>query len=164
MAQQLPSSNCFIVRPADDKKAVVTEHLSSIGEVEKLPDENLLLLQTQQAAATPEAAWHDVREALGETVSVQPVLLDETGEAHFPTGEVTVRFHKAPTDEELKEFASRYRLSLRDRNEFMPQQVVFNPTHPNQSYLPKLVEEIAGQDGVKRAWANTLSHYKRSSK
>jgi hypothetical protein len=163
MAQQVPSSIFFVVRPTDNQKSAVADRLASVGTVEKLPGEDLLLLQTRQTASDPEAAWRDVRVALEETVSVQPVLVDETGELHYPTGEVTVRFYQPPTEEELQQLAAKYHLRLRNRNRFMPQQVVFNLADGNQCYLPILVEEIAGQDKVKTAWANTLSRYKRIS-
>lgn len=166
MAQQLPSSNSFIVRLTDDPKSGVANRLASMGAVEKLQGQgdDLLLLQTQQTASDPETAWSDVREALDETVSVQPVLIDEMGESHYPTGEVTVRFHQRPSDEELQHLAGKYHLRLRDHNKFMPQQVVFNLADDVRSYLPKLVEEIARRDEVKTAWANTLSRYKRLSR
>jgi hypothetical protein len=161
MAQQVPSSNFFVVRPLDNQKSAVADRLASVGTVEKLPGEDLLLLKTRQTASDPEAAWRDVRAALEEMVSVQPVLLDETGELHYPTGEVTVRFYQTPTEEEVQQLAAKYHLRLRNRNRFMPQQVIFNLA--DQCYLPKLVEEIARQDKVKTAWANTLSRYKRIS-
>jgi hypothetical protein len=163
MAQQFPSSNLFVVRPLDNQKSAVADNLESVGTVEELGSEELLLLQTRQTPANAEAAWRDVREALNETGNVQPVLLDETGESHYPTGEVTVRFHKAQTDEELQRFASKNNLRLRHRNQFMPQQIVFDVVDANERYLPKIVEEVAEQDEVKNAWANTLSRYKRIS-
>ncbi|MDQ3798290.1 MAG: hypothetical protein M3384_02470 [Acidobacteriota bacterium] len=162
-ARHLPSSNLFVVRPADDKKSAVASRLESVGAVEKLTGgEDLLLLQTERASSDPEAAWQDIRNALeGTGSSVQPVLLDETGESHYPTGEVTVRFYETPTDEEIEKFAAEHNLRLRNRNRYMSQQVVFDVPAAGKCYLPRLVEEIARLDKVKNAWANTLSYYKR---
>lgn len=163
MAQQVPSSNLFVVRPTDDKKSIAADYLESVGAVKELTGKDLLLLQTRETDSDPEAAWRSVSEALEETGSVQPVLLDETGESHYPTGEVTVRFYQAPTDEELRQFAGRHNLRFRNRNRFIPQQVVFDVADVDKRYLPKIIEEVAEQDKVKTAWANTLSQYKRVS-
>jgi hypothetical protein len=98
---------------------------------------------------------------LGARATVQPVLLDESGHEQYPTGEISVRFLDAASDQQLKQFAESYGLRLHRRNEYVPEQAVFTPLEPVRRYLPDLVREVASNDGVRAAWANTLAHYRR---
>ena len=93
--------------------------------------------------------------------SVQPVLIDEAGEPHYPTGEISVRFKAAPDDEGLRRFAADHGLRLLRRNQFVREQVVFKPLD-SSSYLPDLVQAIEREGVAKAVWANTLSHYQRA--
>ncbi|MCA1606921.1 MAG: hypothetical protein LC775_15955, partial [Acidobacteria bacterium] len=119
------------------------------------------LLRVNRKFSRPQAGWQRLTKLIGSSGTVQPVLSDETGQPHYPTGELTVRFLKKPSNKDLKEFGSRYGLRLRDRNEFVPEQAAFQVTDPAASYLPDLVQQIAADKTIKSAWANTLSHYKR---
>lgn len=110
----------------------------------------------------PYDGWRQLRAALGETSEVQPVLLDDTGGRHLPTGEVTVRFKHEPPAADLEDFASRHALRLVRRNEFEPGQVVFLPSNAPDVFLPHLVEALEGDAAVHRAWANTRSSYQRA--
>jgi hypothetical protein len=94
--------------------------------------------------------------------TAQPALVDETGAAHLPTGEISVRFHEAQPDERLQEFADEHGLRLRDRNEFVPQQAVFQPADLASSYIPRLVRELAQTEDTKAVWANTLIRFHRA--
>ena len=77
------------------------------------------------------------------------------------TGEITVRFREIPDQKQLQRFASGYGLRLLRRNEFAPQQVVFQPG--DHSDLPALVRTIEGDGSTKAVWLNTLSRYTRAS-
>jgi hypothetical protein len=55
------------------------------------------------------------------------------------TGEISVRFHRAPTDTELTGFAAEHGLRLLRRNELVPQQAVFQPAAGN---LHEIVHQI----------------------
>ena len=88
-----------------------------------------------------------------------PVLVDELGQAHLPTCEISVRFHTEPSDEALRQFAARHGLAVRERNKYVPRQVCFEPSE--SSYLPDLVQELAPSKEVETVWANTLSRFRR---
>jgi hypothetical protein len=159
---QAPSHHLFVVDIFRDRESVVN-HLSSLGDVTPLEGSNrLLLLSIPAEACNPETRWAHVRELLGELGTVQPVLLDDFGDAHVPTGEISVRFHEAPPDDRLEEFAAEHGLRLRNRNEFVPQQAVFRPASPSTSYLPRLVQELAQTKDTKAVWANTLTRFHRA--
>lgn len=92
--------------------------------------------------------------------SMLPVLRDRDGVAHYPTGEVTVRFAEAPSDERLRAFAQSQRVSLARRNALERRQATFAPAAPE--WLPDLVDRLAAAPGVARAWAVTLSRYTKA--
>lgn len=77
------------------------------------------------------------------------------------TGEITVRFRETPDENQLHGFASGYGLRLLRRNEFVPQQAVFQPA--DRSDLPALVRTIERDRSTKAVWLNTLSRYTRAS-
>lgn len=71
-----------------------------------------------------------------------------------PTGEVSVRFHTSPSDAELSGFAAEHGLRLLRRNEFVPQQVVFQPLG---SDVRSVIQRIEREGAARAVWANTLS-------
>lgn len=159
--KQAPSDHLFVIEISRDRESAV-KRLVPLGSAKPLEgSERLLLLSLPAENGDPEARWALAQELLGELGTVQPVLLDETGEAHFPTGEISVRFHEAPPDDRLQEFAAEHGLRLRDRNEFVPQQAVFRPAAPSTTYLPKVVQELAETKDAKAVWANTLTRFRR---
>jgi hypothetical protein len=89
-----------------------------------------------------------------------PLLRDGDGVAHYPTGEVTVRFAQAPSDDALRAFAKAQRVTLARRNAIEPRQAVFAPVA--REWLPELVERLAAAPGVARAWPVTVSRYQRA--
>lgn len=160
--KQAPSAQLFVI-DAPRGQEWAAERLAHLGSVEPLEgSDRLLLLSVPAGKGDPETQWALARELLGELGTVQPVLLDELGEAHFPTGEISVRFHEAPPEDRLREFATEHGLTLRDRNEFVPQQAVFRPADPAGSYLPKLVQELSETKDTKAVWANTLTRFRRA--
>lgn len=160
--KQAPSDHLFVIDAPGDRESAA-QRLAALGSVTPLEgSERLLVLSIPADAGNPETRWARAQELLGDLGTVQPVLLDELGEAHFPTGEISVRFHEAPPDDRLQEFAAEHGLRLRDRNEFVPQQAVFRPTDPSANYLPKLVQELAQMKDTKAVWANTLTRFRRA--
>lgn len=158
--KQAPSDHLLVVDARNREEAA--SRLASLGDLRPLEgNDRLMLLSIAPGALDAETAWSRARELLGEAGNVQPVLVDEMGHPHFPTGEISIRFHEAPPDERLQEFAVEHGLRLRDRNEFVPQQAVFRPADPSASYLPKLVEDLAGTKDTKAVWANTLTRFQR---
>ncbi|HVJ73349.1 MAG TPA: hypothetical protein VNB03_04910 [Casimicrobiaceae bacterium] len=110
----------------------------------------------------PRGAWEAAVRSVHADDVVLPVLRDQDGVAHYPTGEVTVRFEVAPSNADLDAFARAQRLRLKRRNAFESQQAVFEPADTPRDYLPDVVARVAKASGVLRAWANTASHYTRA--
>jgi hypothetical protein len=129
-----------------------------LGCVEPLAGTDALLLSL---TTDRDESWRQAQDIVGETGTVQPVLVDEEGEAHYPTGEISIRFGEPLGDDELRRFASRHKLRLLRRNEFVPQQAVFQPLDDPAGYLPEIVKKIERQGAAKAVWANTLSRYQR---
>lgn len=160
-AVQKPSENLFVVHTKHDREKL-QDKLEKLGEVEELKgSDNILLLHFSQKTSDAKAAWELIRQKLGEEEIVHPVLLDESGSQQYPTGEISVRFQSPPSDAQLKRFAASHGLRLHSRNEFMPQQAIFEPLKPGEQYVPELVKKIAGAKNVQLAWANTLSRFER---
>jgi hypothetical protein len=157
----VPSADLFVVRPGEGKRNSLDGRLAALGEAEELKGGEALVLRVASSSTDAKAAWRRVHKSVGAAATIQPVLLDQEGEPHYPTGEISVRFHQTPSDQELQKFAAAHGLRLRGRNEFVPQQAVFQPSDPAKIYLPDLVDEIASATGTREVWANTLSHYRR---
>ncbi|HSS79452.1 MAG TPA: hypothetical protein VLV54_22215 [Thermoanaerobaculia bacterium] len=87
---------------------------------------------------------------------------DEANEPVYLTGEISVRFTTSPGDEDLRRFTARYGLRLLRRNEFVREQVVFEPVDASRS-LYDLVQEIEREGAAKAVWANTLRRFHRAA-
>jgi hypothetical protein len=159
--KQSPSNHLFIVRVDPKDQATASKRLASIGRLQPLEGSDSLLLSLPTPPAPSRSAWLQAQEVLGTAGSVQPVLIDETGEPHYPTGEISVRFTTAPDDAGLHRFAADHGLRLLRRNEFVREQAVFKPLDSAESYLPDLVRKIESEGIAKSVWANTLSRYQR---
>jgi hypothetical protein len=124
----------------------------------------------RRPAARPAAAgdWTLVDAATGTWVlrahdartDLLPLLRDRDGVAHYPTGEVTVRFVQTPNDDALATFAKAQRVTLARRNALEPRQAVFAAVA--REWLPDLVARLAAAPGVTRAWPVTVSRYERA--
>jgi hypothetical protein len=160
--KQIPSAELFVVRPREDREEV-ERRLAPFGDVEEIKGSNELLLHhaAQSSSSDSKIAWQEARARLGMEGTIHPVLFDERGNPHYPTGEITVRFNNSLSDEQLEQFAETHHLRLRDRNEYVPEQAVFYPLEPEESYIPELLKEIAEEKNAKAVWANTLSRYER---
>jgi hypothetical protein len=80
------------------------------------------------------------------------------------TGEISVRFFRAPSDAELNGFAAQHGLRLLRRNDLVPQQAVFRPVEPPPGDLRDVVSRIEGDAAARAVWANTLSSPQRHSR
>ena len=136
--------------------------MDSMETLEPSPDEYVVRRPARRSGT---GAWTLVDAAsdtwvvrtTGERASLLPVLRDRDGVAHYPTGEVPVRFAEPPTDEALRVFAKSQRVTLARRNALERRQATFAPAAPE--WLPDLVDRLAAAPGVARAWAVTLSRY-----
>jgi hypothetical protein len=155
-----PSSTLYVVTLKDAARETVARRLGDKGSVEPIKGRSdLALVKLSHHAANPRDAWQDARKSIGGG-SIQPVLLDSDGKTQYPTGEVSVRFHEAPTEDQIRAFARTHGLRLLRRNEFAPQQAVFEVVESNR-YLPDLVDDLSESRDVRVAWANTLAEYER---
>ncbi len=158
-AKQTPSPDTFVVG-GDDAD---TGSLERLGDVEAIKDRALNVVRVSNTDdPDPKATWKAILEAAKSVGWASPVLIDETGERHVPTGEVSVRFKRALSDGELTRFAKKARVVVVDRNEFIPEQVVFRPINSRQTFLPDLVLSLEQAEEVESAWANTLTRYTKA--
>src|SRR5262249_41803873 len=136
--------------------------LGKLGRIVNLPgSDGLLLLQVDKKSSGAKAIWEQACKLVGTNGTVKPVLVGEDGTEQYPTGEITVRFNSTPTDAQLKRFAASHKMRLRNRNEYVPQQAVFEPLDPNEQYIPDLVAEVSSAKDIQLAWANTLVRYQK---
>jgi hypothetical protein len=160
-AKQIPSAEAHVVKIAPARAKAARGALAALGRMDELPGSDLVVVRLAGAGADPKAAWHRILGGVPSVAWAAPLLRDEEGQEHFPTGDVTVRFEHAPSAAALEQFARAHGLRIRGRNEFIAEQVVFTPAQPRRTYLPELVQSLGGADGVASAWANTLSRYRR---
>ena len=160
--RQDASDHLLIVSTKASSQDEAASRLRALGTVTPLEgNPRLLLLTIRQERLDPESAWSRAGALLGDLGSVQPVLLDELGNPHLPTGEISVRFNEVPADDRLRSFAAEHDLCLRDRNEFVPQQAVFRPAAASV-YLPNLLKELSQAKEAIAVWANTLTRFQRA--
>jgi hypothetical protein len=160
-AQQVPSGDQFVVRAEPDSAPALTRRLAELGTVEELAGTDLLLVHVGEPTADPRSAWEKILDCADGAQWAAPVLMDEQGQPHLPTGEVSARFEHAPSQDDLLAFAGSYGLELRSRNEYVKEQATFRLTEPRTTYLPDLVRSIGNEKGIRTAWANTLTRYSR---
>lgn len=158
---QLPSARQFLVHAEPGTLDELAASLPEGVDMTVLADEGVILIELKSVAADPHATWIKLMESLRDADWASPVVLDDSEEAHLPTGDVTVRFREAPSATQLKHFAKAHRLELRRRNEFIDEQVAFRPSDLRGTYLPDLVSRLLTEEGVSKAWLNTKSHYRR---
>ena len=160
-SRQDPVADRFVVKPAaaanQIRRAAESPRSSS-----ELDGSGLRIVQLKDAEPNPRTAWRTLLDADPSLEWAAPVLIDRDQHAHFPTGDVSVRFDHALAIEELEHFAAEHRVRVLARNEFVPEQVSFRPLQPREEYLPDLVRAIGDAPGVRAAWANTSSRYQRA--
>jgi hypothetical protein len=132
------------------------------------PSPNEFVVRRPAARPAEAGDWTLVDAATGTWVlrahdartDLLPLLRDRDGVAHYPTGEVTVRFVQTPNDDALATFAKAQRVTLARRNALEPRQAVFAAVA--REWLPDLVARLAAAPGVTRAWPVTVSRYERA--
>lgn len=159
-AKQIPSASCLVVKLGAGRASEAAAGLAKLGSVDSLgPDR--VLLEASAASASAKDFWRRVLDEVKRVRWAAPVLLDEQGTSHVPSGNVAIRFRHAPPARELERFARSHGLRIEARNEFVPEQVSAAPLEARDCYLPDLVEQLAGAEEVLAAWAETLSEYRR---
>ena len=154
-----PSRTEFIVKGTGAD--AIADRLGSRGSVESVGgDSDLVLVRLRTATGNARDSWRQAQEAVGAKTTLQPVFVDADGQAQYPTGEVSVRFHKAVSKADLDRFAAKHDLRILRRNEFVPDQVVFEPVEDSR-YLPDVIEELEASGETRMAWPNTIGTYRR---
>jgi hypothetical protein len=162
-----PSAELFVVQGVHEVSDTTADRLQHLGTVEEVQaDSPSWLLRVGRVAPDSRGAWAWLRQRLAEVLQplfAEPVLLDEKGEPHLPTGEVTLRFQDVPSDADLAAFAEANGLRLLARNPYVLEKAVYLLADPASTYIPDLVVQLRKQRGVASAWANTRSRYRRAS-
>lgn len=149
----------FVVKEATGDVEAVRERLGGLAAVEPLTED--LLMVTLNAEERGSWAWREITDAVDSAEWVAPVVVDASGRPSYPTGAVTVRFAGDPAEADLITFAETYGMRPVRRNEYVPEQVVFAPEFPRETYLPELIDRVSGDERVKAAWPVTVSRYER---
>lgn len=156
-----PARDEFVLRALASREEVfaLARRLGSVERIASAPELCLLRLTPEK---TSRETWQAATRALADA-ALLPVLYDQDGMPHYPTGEVTIRFELAPSDSELRSFCDTHGLRLLRRNEYAEQQIVCEPLEAVHQFLPDLVAHLGSQPRVRRAWANTLSRFRRAA-
>lgn len=162
MPRDEPSQDQFVITLADaSDRGELESRASDMGSLEPLPGrDDMFLLRLRATPQRGRAAWQQLRAVLGSRFPIDPVILDERGTPRYPTGRIGVRFKRAPERRELEEFAERMSLRLVDVNKYVAAQAVFEPTQQPR-YLPDVVDAVASDERVDRAWPEALAAYRR---
>lgn len=156
-----PMGDRFVIGVGGEMSAEARAELAAAGSVETVLDDGLIVLRLADTNRDAKAAWERLRAVVGTKVWVAPVLVDATQQAHYPTGDVTIRFARDLSDAELETFAREHGLRVKARNAYVPQQVTLAPLDAQATYLPELVERLRQAGAVRAAWASTRSAYRR---
>ena len=159
-----PTPGTYVVRAANPPDPQTLARRLPAAAVEPLAgDFNALVVRFDGPVQTDDSALvREIRQAAGADATVLPVMEDPNGRPVFPTGRLTVRFKKPVEAESLRAFARKHGLDLVRRNEFQPQQAVFEPTELTVRSLTEAVDEASADDAVALAWPETKSAYDRS--
>ena len=164
LPKQRPSRDFVVVRTTSPDVGSVESRLEHLGRVAKLPvkidGESAFVVQLKGSDNTVERELCELQNSA--EFSVEPLLVDDSGNEHIPTGSISVRFRKSLSQAELERFAKHYDLSVRERNEFVPEQVVLQPIGPPERRLQDVLEQISPLHNVRAAWPNTISQYQRA--
>jgi len=159
---QQPSSRRFLVHAEEAALETLASELPDGVESTPLADADGLVVELPDAGDDPRSTWQSLVERLATADWVSPIVVDGDDQPHLPTGEITVRFDRPPTDEELKGFADAQGLELSRRNEFIAEQASFRPRDRRLTYLPDVVDRLLEEQDVSKAWLNTRSQYRRT--
>jgi hypothetical protein len=153
VGEERSATRRFVVPVTGNRSAASSEEFTT----ESLDDDTMVVTVQSSSAAN----WQDVATATGASW-VAPVLIDDSDRESYPTGQLTVRFHEAPSAAELKDVEREGGVRVVRRNEFVDTQVVVEPVDPDHLYLPDLRERLEQRDDVASAWLSTKSQYTKA--
>ena len=153
MGEERRASRRFVVPVTDRRDDAATGEFAT----ESLDDATMVVTVPSSSPAN----WQEVASATGATW-VAPVLVDDSDHESFPTGQLTVRFHEAPSAADLGEVEREGGVRVVRRNEYVDTQVVVEPVDPDQLYLPDLRDRLEQRHDVASAWLSTKSGYRKA--
>ncbi len=164
-SQQIPIADFFVIPGYPNDKAIIAKALNSLATVERIAHYDLLLLTMHKPSTDPRTVWHELIDQLMNRIGPQylpiPIIQDELGVLHYPTGEITLRFQRSLSDQEVQNFCNEHGFCFRRRNEFVPEQIVCQAGQLGPSYLPDLIEQASSLPLVATIWLNTISTFER---
>jgi hypothetical protein len=165
-ARQYVDPSVFVIRRRSGSAiADRMDTLRELGNIVPLGGHaDRCLLRVRSQSKDPKETWRRLRERLGSEFDLEPALIDDRGRASYPTGTVTVRFEKVPTDDELNDCERQWSMRVKARNQYAPSQVTFEKTESVvHQYLPDVLESIQHDTKrVRAVWPETISKYLRS--
>lgn len=162
-AEQLAQPDTFVVRVDSSNEADVEASISAMGKVERLGESGLRLVRLAESHGDSRSAWRELLSRVPGVEWAAPALRSPEGVEQYPTGSIGVRFVTNQTGKSLGAFARAHHLQLVRKNEFVPSQATFVPDKPAEVFLPDRIREVADDPSVQKAWAETMSKYKRET-
>jgi len=159
---QASEPDVFVLR-VGSKGLANEESISAIGEVTLLGDSGLRLVRVTKSHRDARTAWKEIMDRVRDLEWAAPAMRSPDGAEHYPTGRIAVRFTEKQTVNSLRAFARAHGLELVRKNEFVPSQATFVPEKPAEVFLPDRVNEVTNNSIVQKAWAETISRYKREA-
>ena len=151
----------FVIRPLDpDGKAASVPELPPALPVQPLASARSAWV-TEAKGDSLQAAWQELQRQLGARFQALPVLSDPDSGERYPTGRIGVRFHAPVSDTQLQQLAQAAGAQLLHRTPRTDRQAVFAAADPVAQYMPALVQRLAEDDSVDRAWLDAESAYRR---
>lgn len=137
-----------------------------VTEIEQVVQEPkpVFIVAIQTDHSDPTTLLKAVRKAMPSPTRVERVLSNERGERLIPTGTIQVRFVDEPSDELLESFSASNGLRVLARNRFQAKQVAFAVSDESAADIDADVSRVSACEGVRRAWPEVLSTYRRSEK
>ena len=155
-----PSPARFVIHTP--KRGGLPRHLAETTRIQPVEGSDLTVLEFREIGDEDAASnWKALVDKIALEFAVDPVLVDADGVEHYPTGDLMVRFSEPPSGDELSRFAERFALLIVERNKWVPAQVRFERVESDR-FLPELVLALEKADGVRAAWATTLTRYERA--
>ncbi len=158
-----PSAREFVVRVLNRADAgQVARQLRSAGIVEPLTGHaDLYVVNLTSEAPDAKEGWTQIKNLVGPSAQVSPVLVDPDGTRRYAVGNVVARFSKTPSKLDM-ESLSKLGLQVQSQSKFAPEQVKLGQREPSEQFLPDVLRSLHKSMPHVSAWLETLSAFKRS--
>lgn len=163
-SNQRISTKEFVVHLAAKAKASeVRKKVEQVGSWYEVPGHaDTYVVKADAAFASPREGWEKLCKAVGSHGEVLPVFITAEGESQYSVGTVHLRFATPPSDAELKDWLPAG-VRVKERNEYVPQQIAVEAANPRQQFLPDMLTELQQQSGQEvQIWPETLQAFRRA--